>query len=245
MTLKQLASAVALVCVASSAAWAATYTVTPPEYTGWYKIDSGNADDRRYTQDSNVGMNSDTPYSAETVYQLPDLSALTGPISIDAVNLEMEVRDVQVEDTRSTAALFVQIRSNNTVTSADYLAPSDYTGDTGSWTAIQLDYFTSDMSDEDNVSLSVAGQSALQSVLSTYYAGNPTGGDYLIAGFALDLNGATLATEGNDKYNINVRDSQSPNAIFPLTITATPEPATLGLLGLGGIGMLIRRRRTA
>ncbi len=248
--MKQVAIAASLVAVLAVGTLAqGAVTVTPDvENGGWWKLGTSGAATRSATQDSNVGQNSGTPYSAATTYLLPDL----GGLDVDSVDLEMEHRAEHLSDDNepptATAALFVKIQAADegggiTLAEGDYLAPMDYTGGIGMWTMIQDDYFTEGIGNETAVSLSAAGASALKTFLQGYYDGTPSGGDYLVANFALDLNDDTLAADGHDKYNINISPGGSGDSIYSMTIETIPEPATMSLLGLGGLVALRRRRR--
>ena len=222
---------------------AATLVVEPDIGSGGYwRLDSTSASQRSATQDSNVGNNSGTEVSTATTYLLPDLNGE----SIDSVQLDIWYRRTEPSATEPTGALFVRTDASTTLTNADFLAPAEYTGDTGAWTAIQLDYIPNDPTDDTGLSLSSSGQANLKSFLDSYYSSNPTGGDYLIANWAMDLNGAA-APGSNDKWDLYATESGSATGtVQPLTIVTVPEPATtvLVLAGLGTV-LLGRRRRLA
>jgi hypothetical protein len=213
---------------------------------GWWKLHAGAADDRSPTQDSIAGHHKGTTTSAATVYALPDL---TGKTTIESADLMIEMRAEKLDDTNdpptATGAVFVRT-STGAPTSSDFIAPTDFDGTNtpAGWTLLQLDLFTPGMASGTDVSLSTAGQDALKSFLQGYYTGTPAGGDYLIANFAMDLNSDTLDTGADvqDKYNVNVTNDRDGETFFPLTINAVPEPATMALMGLGGLAFLRRRR---
>jgi hypothetical protein len=79
-------------------------------------------------------------------------------------------------------------------------------------------------------------------VLATYGSLSTTASTFTtieLNGAALITNGGTTGTNGAESITINYGSSVNKE----ITVTVTPEPATLGLLGVSATGLLLRRRR--
>ncbi len=214
-----------------------------------YRVTSGGVNTRGFTDNLIIGsFTSDTVFRSSAInFLLPDI----GGQSIDAVEFDTYYQGSDNFSYSSGAAntslaVFAKISNTSTRTNADYIAPGDFSTTPSGWTEIQLDFVPSGFTSAADTSLSLGttGQSNLESFLSTYYAGTPAGGDYLVLGFALDPNGENLATNFTSRNLLLTNDQTVSGTPSSLTITAIPEPNTFALLaGALGLGMVMLRRR--
>lgn len=93
-----------------------------------------------------------------------------------------------------------------------------------------------------NYSLDTAGEANLLSYLQSNWVED----DYLFISLKADTddNNFIMGEDENDNYNFGGGTSWTAGATdAQLNVTAIPEPATSGLLGLGALGGLLFRRR--
>ncbi len=100
-------------------------------------------------------------------------------------------------------------------------------------------------SDEDMVTLATySGPNGTGSVLGTSTVDYPLASD-----FSINNNFGTVATTGGSIQSFTLSSAGSfPNSLYYDNITATasvPEPTSIGLLGLGAVGLLGRRRHAS
>ena len=79
----------------------------------------------------------------------------------------------------------------------------------------------------------------------SFRADNPGAVQFGFSSLANSLSGSefTMAPSSGDTTSAATAVNVEPGSGFTVTVAPTPEPATLGLLGLIGGGLLIRRRR--
>jgi len=133
-----------------------------------------------------------------------------------------------VQDLNGQAGL--DVGSNNAASSADWVAfrsnsPTAGTGasDTSTFVLGTIDWTVS----------------SVPSTGSTQLVWQPRAGGTTAAGGVWVQDGATA----NNTTGTLPGHGQSYTAGPGVTVTATPEPGSLALLGLGGLGLLLRRRR--
>ena len=155
---------------------------------------------------------------------------MTGASAADltAANFSISVVSIQ-----GTPAYNVDVYVNRVSPSSAFLATDYEVG-----TKIMDDFVTTS-DGAGNYSLNGAGQTNLLNYLSTNWVED----DYVF----ITLKGSSLIMGQDANHNINFGGSittWAPGGTdAQLTITAVPEPSSAALIGLGGVALILRRRR--
>jgi len=130
---------------------------------------------------------------------------------------------------------------------ADFSA-ADFTEDSGALGngTLVATFAAADVSNGGTSNFALSG--AALTLLQGFYdgAGNPTQTD---AFFRISTSAAIDTADGandNDRFQIETSDMGSNGDLvtsFTITTSAVPEPSSLAIIGLAGIGMVVRRRR--
>lgn len=230
-------SILALLLVASSASSAVT-----TEAVGRYNLDQTTVDSKgdpgvlTVANDDGWGATR-VQHQAIWVFELQDL----GGQEILAADLGIAyLRDVNIVTDEQTLDLFVRnsLGATGDVTTSDYIAQADDPNPVG-WTLLQDDFITGDTAGATVQTLSATGQANLL----TYLKDNYVAGQYLLISAAMDTNGVTGNFDRFEFNTVNSRvDGDPPIGQDELIVDVVPEPTTMGILGLGLLGLIKRRR---
>lgn len=155
---------------------------------------------------------------------------MTGASAADLTAADFSISVVSIT---GTPAYDVDVYVNRVSSSSAFLA-SDYEN------GIKImDDFVTKTDGVGNYSLDTTGQTNLFNYLSTNWVED----DYVL----ITLKGSSLPMGEDASHNINFGGSittWAPGGTdAQLTITAVPEPSSTALLGLGGLSLMLRRKR--
>jgi hypothetical protein len=214
------------------------------ELANGYRISDPDGDNRVATGSpwaiGNYGSWGDT--SSSFTFLLPDV----GP-AVTAADVRLVLEEARdMETAIRQADLFVrnELRDSDSVTTADWIGPVDTAGNDNEvlnpsgWTLIQRAFVTGDLANNLPVTLNATGQQNLKDFINgqASYAGK-----YIVLGLGFDGNSEGLA--GGVRFEFPGSASDGDGAEITNQLTLVPEPATMSLLGLGGLVALRRRRR--
>ena len=156
-----------------------------------------------------------------------DISALGGANLVNSATLKLRTRndhqnvdrEVDVFEVADDTWLETTITPNNKPALGNLIASYDAEGAA----TLGISPGTSQLDDVD---------------VTSFVQSNINNGDFLISIAINDLGGSHLFLRGDE----NPDQSEHPWAHLVVDAVAIPEPATLSLLGMGGLGLLRRRR---
>ena len=167
------------------------------------------------------------PLGNDTVWFRFDISGLGGVNLVNSATLKLRTRndsnadrDVDVFEVADDTWLETTITPNNKPALGSLIARYDAEGAA----TLGITPGTSQLDDVD---------------VTSFVRSNINNGDFLISIAMNDLGGSHLFLRG-DEHPTN--QSEHPWAHLVVDAVAIPEPATLSLLGMGGLGLLRRRR---
>ncbi len=167
------------------------------------------------------------PVGNDTTWFRFDISALGGANLVNSATLKLRTRndsntdrDVDVFEVADDTWLETTITPNNKPALGSLIARYDAEGAA----TLGISPGTSQLDDVD---------------VTSFVQSNINNGDFLISIAMNDLGGSHLFLRG-DEHPTN--QSEHPWAHLVVDAVAIPEPATLSLLGMGGLGLLRRRR---
>ena len=163
----------------------------------------------------------------DTIWFKFDIAALGGVNHVNSATLTLRTRndhqtsntDVQVYEVADDTWLETTITPNNKPALGNLIASYDAEGAA----TLGISPGTSQLDDVD---------------VTSFVQSNINNGDFLISIAINDLGGSHLFLRGDE----NPDQSEHPWAHLVVDAVAIPEPATLSLLGMGGLGLLRRRR---
>ncbi len=163
----------------------------------------------------------------DTIFFKFDIAALGGVNLVNSATLKLRTRndsntdrDVDVFEVADDTWLETTITPNNKPALGSLIARYDAEGAA----TLGISPGTSQLDDVD---------------VTSFVQSNINNGDFLISIAMNDLGGSHLFLRG-DEHPTN--QSEHPWAHLVVDAVAIPEPATLSLLGMGGLGLLRRRR---
>jgi len=239
-----IAAAALLAATAAQATWTGTYTELKARAEYEASTDIGIASSTEYT-----GLGGDNPgYNGGVGYQLSDFQ----------LNLLYQaIKGKTRAETRSDIEAFDDWRSSslgdhNFPDGETYFLRVDTDGGLpiGNWGSLDGTQEYQDDSGESWVQWTISGWwdngSHTQAEFHTILAGDIVGGDYLrVVGdyrsFGNEVN-VVEVFEG-EPLRCEVVGYTQDMGNLNLQVDLLPEPMTLGLLALGGVGALVRRRR--
>ena len=138
------------------------------------------------------------------------------------------------------------IRNSSAILASDfYTGPSD-----PSATLIQNDLLTPSTptridANTDFVITSAAANQALAAYLNTQWAGGANAGQYVFLRLSYDV--STPLPEGNNFYEVltNEAGGATEKPLLTYATTPVPEPGTVAMIAVAGLGYLVLRRRRA
>jgi hypothetical protein len=146
-----------------------------------------------------------------------------------------------ISGTQSTGISFALASGDNTFT----FTPNNAFG-TGDFTGVV--FFFNDTGTSFNPTTSVDSQYVAFVPAGSSTIAFPASGvqveNYIPGGGSVAYNGATsFSIDGQTVTVTALSVDTAPAGSFTLTLDDVPEPASLGILGLSGLGLLVRRRR--